>query len=532
MQAFLNSKPIRFLCAFFEKYALYIFALAVIGLNYSLAFDNVVWGDEAFSGYIIRNTNLYGIFERVYYWDSHPPLYYYWLRLLADIFGYSTPVYHFSALIPFTVGILMALLLFRKKFGQIPTAFFIAISGLSAVCAEYNLEIRMYALLFMELLICAYNAYRIMENNAGKHHWILLTGFGVLAAYTHYFGLVTSSILLFVTACIYFIRNRKKSWIYGCITIPSYILLYTPWLFVFYRQSSAVGTSWWLAEISPISVMTEVLFFGNDMRVIVMPLTIILSLFILLTESGVICLKDKDDKKRISLNFKNISSLNWSNELRGILLFWVTIIMTIGATYIASLLINPLTVPRYMYPLTPLVLLILMFDIRRLLAYGNVEWGKQRYNDVEQSRSEVTIFPKESKTWKRCVFILTTIVFAVVLVIGLFDFKYYRSISKTENVQTEFILAQIGTPDEDTVFTAMNVQHLSWMVLPYYFPDNQVYACMPNEVEEDAGDIWTFLGNEISSDTVKAMEKKGYSMEEYKAVLMAKYGCNVYHFYK
>jgi len=33
-------------------------------LNFSLAFDNVVWGDEAFSGNTICNTNLYGIFQR------------------------------------------------------------------------------------------------------------------------------------------------------------------------------------------------------------------------------------------------------------------------------------------------------------------------------------------------------------------------------------------------------------------------------------------------------------------------------------
>lgn len=531
MQTFFNSKPVKLFITLFQKYAIYLFALVVVVLNCSLAFDNVVWGDEAFSGITIRNTNLYGIFERVYYLDSHPPLYYYWLRLLADIFGYNTTVYHFSALIPFIAGILIAIFLFNKKFGQIPTAFFITISGLSAVCAEYNLEIRMYALLFLELLICSYSAYRITENNAKKRHWVLLTLFGVFAAYTHYFGLVTSSILLFITSLFYFIRNRKKSWLYGLFSIISYIILYTPWLFVFYKQASTVSKSWWLTEIAPLSVLTEVLFCGSHMRIVLMPLTLLLSVFILLVESNILSSTDNNDKKHVTFSFKNATYKHWSNELKGIILFWCSIIMTIVCTYIASYLINPLTVARYMYPLIPQMLFILMLGIRRILAYGHVHWGTQEYYN-SPNELPTGLFATENKKKLRVCFSLITVVFLIILTIGLFDFKYYRSVSKTQNAQTEFILYTIGEPTEDTVFTAANVQHLSWTVLQYYFPNNPIYACMPNEVQEDADHIWTFLGNDISESTLDAMESKGYSVNEYKAVLMCKYSCNVYHFYK
>ncbi len=531
MQNFVQCKPIKFINTFFEKYAIYFFALAIITLNYSLAFDNVMWGDEAFSGVVIRDTDLHGIFERIYFWDSHPPLYYYWLRLLADIFGYSIPVYHFSALIPFTAGILMAVFIFRKKFGLIPTAFFITISGLSGVCAEYNLEIRMYALVFAELLICSYSAYRISENNARIYHWILLTSFGVLAAYTHYFGLVSGSILLFFTSLYYFVRNRGKTWLYGCITILSYILLYAPWLFVFFKQSSTVSSGWWLTEIAPLSVLTEILFFGKSMRMILIPLTIILSVLVFMTDSGILYLKTQEAKTYISFSFRKFSTANWSNDLRGIILYWSVIIATILATYIASWLISPLTVARYMYPLTPLVLFILMIGIKRLLVYGNVIWGRKDKGE-EQDKNETLFTHIKNRRWTNVVIGIIAIVFVAILTIGLFEFKYYRSISKTQNVQTEFILNNIGEPTEDTVFTAMNVQHLSWTVLPYYFPDNAVYACMPDEVKEDADHIWTFLGNDISESTLNTMKTKGYLVDEYKTVLMCKYSCNVYHFYR
>ena len=54
-----------------------LLAAAIIILHITLIFDRVVWGDEAFSANIIRGTNYAGIFERVYYLENHPPLYYY-----------------------------------------------------------------------------------------------------------------------------------------------------------------------------------------------------------------------------------------------------------------------------------------------------------------------------------------------------------------------------------------------------------------------------------------------------------------------
>ena len=60
--------------AFIEKYFIYLFAAAVVAVNFTLIFDNVVWGDEAFSGNVIRGTNIAGLLQRIYYWDNHPPL--------------------------------------------------------------------------------------------------------------------------------------------------------------------------------------------------------------------------------------------------------------------------------------------------------------------------------------------------------------------------------------------------------------------------------------------------------------------------
>lgn len=529
-----RKKIWQLLIKFVTKYGLFCFAAVILLLNYSLAFDNVVWGDEAFSGNTIRGTNLYGIFERVYYWDSHPPLYYYWLRLLADIFGYSTPVYHFAALIPFTVGVVIALFPIRKKFGHIPAAFFIMISGLAAPCVEYNLEIRMYALLFMEVLICAYCSYRILENGEKKSLWIILTLFGVAAAYTHYFGLVTSGILLFVTSLVHFLRNRGKSWLNGVVTILAYLLLYTPWLTVFFRQATTVSNNWWLTEIAPISVLTTIIFCGENMKAVLLPITVILSVIIFVVESEIVHLTLTEDRKSISWKFTKPATKNWSMELYGIVVFWSVIVLTIGFTYVASVVINPLTTARYMYPLVPLTLFILMLNIRRLLAYGRVHWANETYGEVEENTEpeEISLVNTKSVFFTRAIAVIVALIFASILVIGLLDFKYYRSVCKTHEAETQRTLSYVGAPDEDTVFTSIGVKHLSWTVLQYYYPDNTVYPYMPNEIDTDAGKIWAFLGSAVSDDVLQQMADKGYSTEAYGSCWMGKYNCQLYLFYK
>lgn len=515
-----------------EKYGLYCLAIVVIILNASLAFDNVVWGDEAFSGNTIRGTNLYGIFERIYYWDSHPPLYYYWLRFMASIFGYKTYVYHFASIVPFVVGVIMAVTVFKKELGKIPAAFFIVLSGLSAPCAEYNLEIRMYALVFMELLICAFCSYKIMETGHKKSVWVILTIFSVAAAYTHYFGLVVSGILLFVTTLFNFLRSKKC--FYGINSILTYIALYIPWLVVFFMQAKRVGNGWWLEEIAGLSVLTNVIFCGENLKKILMAVTVILSLVIFVKESEMIYLSLEEDKDTVSWKFMRPSIKNWSLELYAILLFWTVIILTIIFTYVASVILNPITVARYMYPLVPLTLFILMLCIRRILAYGRIKWGSQEYGFVQEEKREkqIFLFNTESILWKRLIFALITGLFMIIMVIALFDFKYYRSVSKTQEVQTQKIISIIGEPNEDAVFTATGVKHLSWTVLPYYYPANKVLDCLPNEVDSEVDDIWAFVGFAMSDEAIAEMEANGYSMEVHMDLWLGKYGCNLYHFYR
>ena len=76
---FASWKPLVFCRKYICPALPYLLALLVVCLNVSLIFDNVVWGDEAFSVNTAEKS-MYGIMQVMYYLDNHPPLYYYWLK--------------------------------------------------------------------------------------------------------------------------------------------------------------------------------------------------------------------------------------------------------------------------------------------------------------------------------------------------------------------------------------------------------------------------------------------------------------------
>jgi len=519
-----KSKTINNVINLIDRFGIYLLGLVVTVLNYSLAFDNVVWGDEAYSQMAVINTDLHGVFERIYYWDSHPPLYYYYLKFFADIFGYKTPVYHIASLIPFTVGIILACTLIKKYMGFMSAAFFIIVSGLSESCVEYNLEIRMYSLVFMFTLLCAYCAYRIMCEDKKIHLWILMTLFGELSAYTHYFGVALCGILIFFTGLFAFVSGKgyRKSilpkWI---ITTIVYIGLYIPWMSVLYFQTQAELGSAWMTEPDPLWLVNRFIYGGARIKTVFMIFVIVMSVILVLKETGLVAVKKGSSKVSVDIALNKPSFNNISSELKAILLFWVSIGGLLGFAYGVSFWFHPILAYRYAYVLIPLTLMILMLCVKLLVKYA--------YDfSVDINRA-----------FKNFGSALATIIicgmFIFMLIAGLLDFKYYRSVSKTQNVETQKVLDIVGTPSENAVLVSNGVKHLSWSVLQYYYP-NTVTTWNPDEVAEKIGvysdEFWCFNGLEYEDKYIRKMKKEGYTIDEYPDMWLGKYNIYLYHFYK
>lgn len=499
-----TNKLITNLHSLYDKFGIYILSITIIILNITLAFDNVVWGDEAYSEMAIRNCDLYGIFQRVYYWDSHPPFYYYYLRLFADLFGYQTPVYHFASLVPFIAGILFACTLLKKHLGSLAASFFIIVSGLSASCVEYNLEIRMYSLVFTFVLLCAYCSYIILKDDSKKSTWILMTVFAIFAAYTHYYGLLLCGLILLFTGLFYFMMHKGKSRMKGLLFLAIYIFVYIPWLFVLYFQTRSELSNSWMTEPESLNKIVNFITGGTRLCPIILTLVILLSLFILIKETGFLKIEKGPAKLSVLISLQKPSVRNWSADLKSILLFWLTIIVLLGFSYIVSYLFHPILAYRYSYVLIPVVLFILMLCVHRFITYYNTT----------------------------LVHLITYGILFVTLLLSLFDFKYFRSVTKTQDYQTSRVLDLVGQPTEDAILCSNGVKHLAWSVLSYYYPDNEITMKNPNELDTQPTEIWAFIGYEYEDDLLKEMEGKGYTVSPHMDMWLGKYGINLYHFYK
>ena len=73
-------------------YGIYFLAAFTVILNVTLIFDNVLWGDEAYSANLVRH-NLPDMMQIISLTEPHPPLYYYWLKMWVELLGHSGTVF-------------------------------------------------------------------------------------------------------------------------------------------------------------------------------------------------------------------------------------------------------------------------------------------------------------------------------------------------------------------------------------------------------------------------------------------------------
>ena len=481
-----------------------VFAVGILALHITLIFDRVVWGDEAFSANIIRGTDYRGIFERVYYLENHPPLYYYVLRIFADVFGYAIPVYHMVSVICFALSAVLALTGFRKKLGTVPVLFFLTFTGLSLTCAEYVQEIRMYELCFLFLTGCVFASILILEDYRRKWAWAISVVCGVAAAYTHYYGLVTAGILLFITSLFVFIKEKKKTWAYGVISIVSFLVLYGPWLSVMIRQMGYVKGSWWMETPEKIGTVLEYVFGGGKTRFVFVPLFCLFFIAAALIELKVLRVKEAG-RTRFAVGKPVLKEV--STDGRVLMVLFISAALVVIFAYVICYVYKPILAARYMYTIIPLLLGAFMVSVKIAMEYLRKVIGSFGIDVI-------------------------LICWIVLLGASLLDFKYYRSVSKTEAFMTEQTLGIIGTPGEHTVFTSLGVKHLSWTVLQYYYPDSEVYDLNPAAITEPYDEMWAFMADYLNDAEIEEMKIRGYSMNVYPETRLGKYVSHLYHFTK
>lgn len=491
--------------------ALFVLAFAVIALNVTMIFDNVLWGDEAFSANLVKNS-LPDMMQVITLEDPHPPLYYLWLKLCVQLLGHTGWVYHLASLIPVILGIVLAVTVVRKRYGAMPSAVFVIVSGLSAISMEYNLEIRMYSLAFVAVSYCFLSAASVLNNNkvAG---WIFMVLCALLGAYTHYYALLAAGVILALTCIGACIRFRGRTWIKGAAAALAFFLGYLPWLGTLFKAVSRVEGNWWMTEAASLNDCITVILGGDQMKKILLPLILAVVVIVLAAESSLLVLRKKEDKLLIEL--KGPKSSGWSCELWGMLLGMLTIAGTLAVAYLACVLIRPVLARRYVYPLEGVAALVLVIGFSRILALLR-EWGN-----------------RIGKSWIEALGkLVLALILGAMLLTGLEDYRVVSAEAGLQQEKTDEVLALIEAETHSDSLTLVNngISHIGWTVLSYYYPDADILNCSYGEVE--AKDFWYFTPGYLSGEELEAMGAAGYQVGAYGEKQLVKYPLVLYHFFK
>lgn len=506
------SKPVQFVKKVICPLGIYLLAGFVILLNISLMFDHVLWGDEAFSANTAQKS-MGGILQVLYYWDNHPPLHYYWLKLFGEIFGHTVPVYHLASLVPFVVGVVWAVTVLRKKSGDVPAAFFVMISGLASSCIEYNLEVRMYSLAFLAVMMCFYCAYRVLCG--GKAAWVGMVLWALAAAYSHYYALAAVGILLFITGVAAYVRFRGKVWIKGVLALVLFILGYVPWMSYLFTATENVSNNWWMTDVLELKYSISMVMGSTGMSQIILPLFVVLLLVLLLAESSFFTGRKQEEKLQIQIHTPSLRG--WSDETYAAVVGALTVAGTLIFAYLLCLVMGPVLAERYLYPLSAITFVVIVIETGRVL---------ELLKGWDANLAKAGKWNKLAAVGK----LVCLMILAVLLVIGVKNYRNYSNMSVVEEQKTMETLYLIGEPEEEVQMVTNGVKHLGWTVLYFYFPDNEVINGNYEEAETDK--FWYFTPDYLSEEEIRGLASEGYSIAGYGEKQLAKYPFMLYYMEK
>ncbi|MCH5212889.1 MAG: glycosyltransferase family 39 protein [Oscillospiraceae bacterium] len=346
-------------------------ALVLYGL---LLVGNDVWYDEAYTFGIIRRG--FGDICRITAADVHPPLYYILLKIFAAPFSDKLLISKIFSIIPMLIIMITGGIQLKRIFNKNVSLCFMALFLIFPFMISYSVEIRMYSLAAMFVFLTALYGYKSYEEGRTSD-FILFGVFGVSAAYTHYFALVSISIVyLIVLICILkYKRELLRKWII-CAVLT--IIAYIPWIGCFLRQIAfKVNNEYWIEPITKKTIIEYLrdTFASGDSKVLIYFAELIFAmLFLNVLFSG----------GRKERNISVCAVIIWAG--------------TILLGVIASFVVRPIFVIRYSIPAIPV-----------FLAFAAVAIANMRPREIQAAaaiiivisgiNNYVKIFEKEREYW-------------------------------------------------------------------------------------------------------------------------------------
>lgn len=440
--------------------------IAFVSIVYiTLIFNDSVWGDEAYTMLMLKKDYV-GIVKSTAA-DVHPPLYYFIAKLFTIIFGYSVTGVKIASVIPVILVMIFVQKKSKKIFennSRLISILFILLIGFCPRAFVMNVELRMYTWAMLFVTCSGVYVYELYKNTDSKKSLALFILFSLCAAYTHYYAALTEC-FIYLFLIIGLLLKNNKNWKKCLILITATILGYLPWIPVFIKQFTSVKNGWWLEEVTVDTVLGYIKYlfeseFTNAFLILIVGILIGLLYGL------------KMQRKNTDLWFAFLSVISF--------------IMTVLIGVLASEIIRPMFLNRYMYPAVGLLFLGISIAI-----------SKSDYKDLMAS-------------------------FLIGLIILNLPFSYFTAYKNEYRTGTEkfkeFVKNNISVNDTIT----SDISHLSWTVLEYYFPGNKI----ENKIDKNTQG---YVISQETPDKLKEIITNGKIDLVYKGNIDSIYFFNIYY---
>lgn len=310
-------------------------ALLLIGITHE-----GLWLDEAYSAAMASHP-FAEIWRLAGQSDNHPPLYYFLLRIFVLAWGDSV----FVLRLPSVVGALALAALgagpIRRACGPRTGIIFSFMALITPVVSHMAQEARMYMWAAFFVTGCASYGH-LAATGDKKGDWIGFCAFAVAAAYTHHYALLAVA-LIYAMLFVRFLFDRKMKLKSYSLTAAVVVVCYLPWGYNLLRRAVAVTRGFWIPELT-WGAMKHILMYPFDYRFgrPEIPLTSRLALYLMVS---------------LIIFGLVMAILKQPAGSRLVLLAACVFTLTLLTGIVASYVIRPVLIPRYMYVVLGLFLL-------------------------------------------------------------------------------------------------------------------------------------------------------------------------------
>ena len=291
--------------------------------------------------------------------DVHPPLYYLILKFFCEILGYKAWVYHFVSLIPVFLSFVFSATCIRKKFGMGPALVFAVFLGMSEQGLRYNMEVRMYSFAALFVLLSFWELRNILADNKTATY-IKYVCFSLLAAYTHYYALITVA-FLYVVMFFYMFTDKKRvaKTIIACVIT---VVAYLPWLHKMSWRKAQQDVKTANFQMPTVEQTVDFLYSGLFNGVTILIVVILLAI-IFCYESRLLAISEDDVTVKIKVTNRQINITHDS--------IWIFagIISGIGLYLCGKVLtdlIKPMFSEKYLYNYIMIAWMLIIITLSKL----------------------------------------------------------------------------------------------------------------------------------------------------------------------